>query len=126
MGAWKCDIYSNDIAQDFLINLQKISKEEEWWHLFLKKAKENKLYEYEEAKYVLADLELDLIGKISNEKEIVRLIGAELDNLNDYGEDAKERGEEMLKFLKKIENKKEPVVENIYEWFNEKRKNDIL
>lgn len=124
MGAWNYDIFSNDIAMDTVCMIEELSKELSLKDI-IKEIKNNFIYKYDESKLVIADLELYLYDKISNEEEILDILNNELiENIDN--KNYNERKVYIEKFINKIYNPINNLKPNINNWISEKRALDIL
>ena len=131
MGSWNESIYGNDLAQDFLGLINDLHRSQLNLNDIITNLKNHHLYEYNEAKLVLADFEMDLSQNISNKQDVKYVIKEELDidTLSNWTE-SKIREKEINKFNNKFKNYKNPKLKisnsDIRNWLKEKRGIDIL
>ena len=131
MGSWNESIYGNDLAQDFLGLINDLHRSQLNLNDIITNLKNHHLYEYNEAKLVLADFEMDLSQNISNKQDVKYVIKEELDidTLSNWTE-PKIREQEINNFNNKFKNYKNPKFKisnsDIRNWLKEKRGIDIL
>lgn len=78
MSAWHEGIYGNDDAQDFLGILAGLYQESEDLEEFLTLAREHTFNRYADCRFVLADLECDLVGELDYPQDVFQMIEEEL------------------------------------------------
>lgn len=97
MSVWHEGIYGNDDAQDFLGILAQIYEESEDLDSFLTLAREHPFNRFAECRFVLADLEADLVGDVDYYDDVLSQIEAELTSIALSRWSNPSRREEVLK-----------------------------
>lgn len=133
MSAWHEGIYGNDDAQEFLGLLHVIAEEAEDISEVIESAHNHPCAEFRACRFVLADLEADFIGEITDYSDIIQLLEWEMadDQLNRWM-NRERRLTVLQRFRQSLDQRRlnfdvwsEKTWETFFQWIEQKQQADI-